>query len=68
LSAGWLSVRDNFWPMAVGPNPALHFQGYVDAVLTLVMMGCVLVIFFAAGRRWVRVLTGRLPVGEVAET
>jgi carbon starvation protein len=68
LSAGWLSVRDNFWPMAVGPNPALHFQGYVDAVLTLVMMGGVLVIFFAAGRRWVRVLSGRLPVSEVAET
>ena len=29
LTAGVLSVRDNFWPMAIGPNPALHFQGYV---------------------------------------
>jgi len=67
LSAGWLSVRDNFWPMAVGPNPALHFQGYLNSILTLVMMACVLVIFFAAGRRWVRVLTGRLPQAEVAE-
>jgi carbon starvation protein len=62
LSAGWLSVRDNFWPMAVGANPALHVQGYVNSVLTVVMMACVLVVFAAAGRRWVLVLTGRLPL------
>jgi carbon starvation protein len=67
LSAGWLSVRQNFWPMAVGANPALHFQGYLNSILTLVMMACVLVIFFAAGRRWVNVLRGRLPQTEVAE-
>ena len=30
LSAGYLSVRDNFWPMAVGANPALQLQGYVE--------------------------------------
>ena len=68
LTAGWLSVRDNFWPMAVGLNPALHFQGYLNSVMTIVMMACVLIIFFAAGRRWVLVLSGRLPLSEVAET
>ncbi len=60
LSAGWLSVRDNFWPRA-------DFQGYLNSVLTLVMMACVVVIFCAAGRRWVRVLRGRLPTQEVVE-
>ena len=30
LTAGALSVRDNFYPMAIGPNAALHFQGYLD--------------------------------------
>ena len=30
LTAGVLSVRDNFWPMAIGPNPATHFQGYLE--------------------------------------
>jgi carbon starvation protein len=55
LSAGFLSVKDNFWPKAIGPNPALHVQGWVDAVLTVVMMVCVVVILGAAIRRW---LTG----------
>jgi carbon starvation protein len=67
LTAGWLSVRDNFWPMAIGANPALHVQGYINSVLTLVMMACVLVIFAAAGRRWYLVLTGRIATSAVAE-
>jgi carbon starvation protein len=59
LTAGVLSVRDNFWPMAVGPNEALHFQGYLNAILTVTMMVCVLVILSSAVSRWVGVLTGR---------
>ena len=59
LTAGVLSVRDNFWPMATGPIEALHFQGYVNAILTVTMMVCVLVILTSAISRWVGVLTGR---------
>jgi carbon starvation protein len=71
LTAGVLSVRDNFWPMAVGPNEALHFQGYLNAILTVTMMVCVLVILSSAVSRWVGVLTGRAvprpePVSPVA--
>lgn len=55
LSAGFLSVRDNFWPMAMGPNEALHVQGYVDTVLTVIMMSCVVIIVVATVRRWVAV-------------
>jgi carbon starvation protein len=66
LSAGWMSVRDNFWPMAMGANPALHFQGYLNSVVTVIMMACVLIIFAAAGRRWVLVLKGAAP--QVLET
>ncbi len=65
LTAGYMSVRDNFWPMAVGPNPALHAQGYVDSALTVIMMGCVVVIIVTALRRWVARL-GSDP-GEAAE-
>ena len=60
LTAGVLSVRDNFWPMAIGPNDALHFQGYLNAILTVTMMVCVLVILGSAVSRWVGVLTGRI--------
>ena len=52
LTGGFMSVRDNFWPKAVGPNPALHVQGYLNSILTLTMMVCVVIIVGAAMRRW----------------
>ncbi len=58
ISAGVLSVRDIFWPMAIGSNAALHFQGYLNTILTVVMMVCVLVILASAALRWVRVIFG----------
>jgi carbon starvation protein len=67
LTAGYMSVRDNFWPRAVGPNPALHVQGYVDSICTVIMMVCVVVILTSAARRWLLVLTGRVPALELAE-
>jgi carbon starvation protein len=69
LSAGYLSVRDNFWPMAIGPNPALNFQGYLNSVLTVVMMVMVVIILVAAARKWLVVLRGpRTPELAVART
>jgi carbon starvation protein len=62
LTAGVLSVRDNFWPMAVGPNPATHLQGYVNTTLTVIMLVCVVVILSNAVWRWVQVLRGRVAV------
>ncbi|MGE5814696.1 MAG: carbon starvation protein A [Acidobacteriota bacterium] len=61
LSAGALSVRDIFWPMTVSTNPALHFQGYLNSLLTIIMMLSVVVILISAVRRWFDVLTGRKP-------
>jgi carbon starvation protein len=60
LTAGGLSVLNNFYPMAIGPNAALHFQGYLNSIVTVVMMICVLVILASAIMRWVAVLSGRL--------
>jgi carbon starvation protein len=59
LTAGAMSVRDNFYPMAIGPNPAFHFQGYVNSIVTVVMMICVLVILASAVMKWISVLTAR---------
>ena len=60
LTAGVLSVRDNFWPMAIGPNAARHFQGYMNTGLTVIMMVCVVVILTNAMWRWMQVLSGRV--------
>jgi carbon starvation protein len=62
LTAGVLSVRDNFWPMALGPDATLNFQGWVNTILTIVMMICVVVILANAAWKWRQVLTGRLVV------
>ena len=47
LTAGFMTVRDNFWPMAVGANPALHVQGYVNSICTSIMMVCAVIILAA---------------------
>jgi len=62
LSAGALSLRDNFWPMATGPDPSRHFQGYLNTALTIIMMVCVLVILANAMWRCTQVLRGRLAI------
>ncbi len=58
LTAGYMSVRDNFWPMAVGPNAALHVQGYIDSVLATVMMCCALAVVATSARRWIAAAHG----------
>jgi carbon starvation protein len=67
LTAGFMSVRDNFWPMAVGTNPALNVQGYVNSTFTVTMMICVVIILVSAARRSLQVLTGRAPALELAD-
>ncbi len=67
LTAGYMSVRDNFWPKAVGANEALHVQGYVDSVCTVIMMACVVIILASAVRKWLLVLTGRVPALDLSE-
>jgi carbon starvation protein len=60
LTAGYLNIRDNYWPMAVGPNPALQTQGYVNSICTGIMMGCAVIILVATSHRSLSVLTGRM--------
>ena len=68
MTAGYMSIRDNFWPLAVHTNPDLHVQGYVLSISTTIMMACCLMIMSAAVWRWMLVLTGRIPQLELAET
>ena len=60
LTAGVMSVQTIFWPLAIGPNPSTHFQGYLNSILTIMMMVSVVVILANAAWRWVQVLTGRI--------
>jgi carbon starvation protein len=61
LYAGFLSVRDNFWPMTQHLDPKISFTGWVQTSCTLVMMACVFVIIGAAVGRWVGMVSRRHP-------
>ena len=67
LTAGYMSIRDNFWPLTMSPNPAVHMQGYVDSICTSIMLVCAVVILLSAARRCILVLTGKQPALELAE-
>jgi carbon starvation protein len=65
LTACWLNIVDNFWPMTLHSDTAL--QGYVNSVLTAVIMICAVVVLFEACKRWYRVIVRKeyLIAGEV---
>jgi carbon starvation protein len=62
LYAGFLSVRDNFWPMTSDVDPKIVFTGWVQTSCTVIMMACVFVIIGAAINRWVAVFSRRQPI------
>jgi carbon starvation protein len=67
LTAGFLNIRDNYWPMAVGPDPALHVQGYVNSICTAIMLICAIIILVATSQRSLSVLRGHTRVLSLAE-
>ena len=69
LTAGFLSVKNQFWVMATGPNEALHVTGYIQSILTVTMMVLVVIILGTAVHKWLAVgRTGRdtEALGELA--
>jgi carbon starvation protein len=67
ITAGYMSIRDNFWPLTTSPNPAVHMQGYVDSICTTIMLVCAVIILASAAWRWLLVLSGKEPALELAE-
>ncbi|MDH4065847.1 MAG: carbon starvation protein A [Acidobacteriota bacterium] len=57
LYGGYLNVVDNFWPLAVGPDPGTHVQGWVLTLCTIAMMVCAVVILGQAIHKWISVLS-----------
>lgn len=54
LTAGWLNVVDNFLPLI--DNPKTATTGYVNSILTIIIMICAVIILIESFRRWYRVL------------
>ena len=54
LSAGVLNITDNFWPLTRDPHTAV--LGYINSILTVIMIACAVIVLVEAVRRWYRVL------------
>jgi carbon starvation protein len=62
LVAGFLTVRDSFWPMTFAADASQHLPGYVNTICTLIMMACSVIILVATSRRSLHVLSGRASI------
>jgi carbon starvation protein len=58
LTAGWLSIADNFLPAARAAAGGARFQGYLNAALTALMMGLIVITIGNCVRSWVQTLRG----------
>lgn len=54
LTAGFLSIRDNFWRETFNPQTA--FRGYLNTALTAIMMTCVFIVLIDSIIRWRRAI------------
>ena len=60
LTAGWLSITDNFLPRArQAPTAFLRFQNYLNASLTAIMMTCIVLTIANCVYKWFELLTSR---------
>ncbi len=60
LTAGWMSISENFLPMArQAATPGIRFQGYLNAGLTALMMACIALTIGSCVYKWVEVLGAR---------
>jgi carbon starvation protein len=62
LTAGYRNIVDAFWPMAIGADPRVHIQGWVNSGCTVVMMVCAVIILLTTVRRSLAVLNGEIAV------
>ena len=54
LSAGVLNIFDNFLPLTNNPQTAMH--GYVNTILTVIMIVCAVLILIEAFKKWYKVI------------
>jgi carbon starvation protein len=66
LYGGFLSIRDNFFPLTTSPVPATQFQGWVDIGCTASMMFLVGIIIIDSLVHWYKASMTGAPAMEYA--
>jgi carbon starvation protein len=54
LTAGWLNIVNNFLPLT--QNSQTVIQGYINSILTAIIMVCAVIVLVEAFRKWYKVL------------
>ncbi len=54
MVAGYQSIRDNFLPLALDPSKGKVVQGWIDTIVTIVLMGCAVTVIGDSARKWLR--------------
>jgi carbon starvation protein len=54
VTAGVLNITDNFLPITNDPTTAV--QGFVNTILTVIILACAVIVLAEAFRKWYRVL------------
>jgi len=60
LTAGWINMTSIYLPMTRTPNLAM--QGYVNLVLTALIVSSVIIIFLDAVPRWIKAFQAEVPL------
>jgi carbon starvation protein len=55
LTACWLNITNNFLPLA-DAHPEKAFQAYLNVAVTLVIMGCAIMMLWESFKRWYLIL------------
>jgi carbon starvation protein len=66
LTAGYLSIRDNF--LVEAAKPETMFRGYLNTTLTAIMMTCMVIVLLDSILHWRKVMRGVPVVEPVIET
>jgi carbon starvation protein len=61
LTAGYLSIRDNF--LVEAAKPETMFRGYLNTTLTAIMMTCMVIVLLDSILHWRKVMRGA-PIAE----
>ncbi|HXU08693.1 MAG TPA: carbon starvation CstA 5TM domain-containing protein, partial [Blastocatellia bacterium] len=61
LTAGYLSIRDNF--LVEAAKPETMFRGYLNTTLTAIMMTCMVIVLLDSILHWRKVMRGT-PIAE----
>ncbi|MEO7156678.1 MAG: carbon starvation protein A, partial [Vicinamibacterales bacterium] len=58
LYGGFLNIRDNYYPLAIGENLARNTEGWILTICTAIMMVLAVIVFANSIAGWIRVASG----------